>query len=213
MVAPIKIIALHAESCGTTTAFGLNWRTLDRAVRAEHATVSGLGSQHRVATFAFVEMHARVRRHRLRFLMAAVRAGDDRLQLDARATRSDLPLRDDVTNRCNRQPRQSRVDERNVIARVESEEDNRRACQSNAQRPGPPMLAKRKHAAAGGDERKDLNRVIRVTTPRLQCAQSKGRPDRRQQRKAARRSPRREQRADCSECVQSRQSSRTLHFR
>lgn len=54
----------------------LNRRTLDRPERAEHAAITGIRTQERLAVAALVEELAGLRRHRLHFLETAFRASD-----------------------------------------------------------------------------------------------------------------------------------------
>lgn len=66
----------------------LNRRAGQRAVGAEHAAIARLGPQHRLAALAVVKELAGVRRHRLRFLVPAARAGQRRVQLDGHGSTS-----------------------------------------------------------------------------------------------------------------------------
>ena len=58
----------------------LNWRTLHRSVRAEHATVTGFRAQQRLATRTFIEELASIYRHGFLIGKATAGAGQDRLQ-------------------------------------------------------------------------------------------------------------------------------------
>jgi hypothetical protein len=60
----------------------LNRRAFDGAVGAKYATIPGLGPEQRSAGLAFIEKLADIRRHRFRFGMPAMRAGERRFEND-----------------------------------------------------------------------------------------------------------------------------------
>jgi len=76
-------------------AFLLDRRARDRAIAAKDAAVAALGPQHRAAPLAGVEADACIGRHRLRSLVAAMRAGDERTKFQRkRVSFHELPNRD-----------------------------------------------------------------------------------------------------------------------
>jgi hypothetical protein len=85
---------VHVQRASATTpvlslAVGkLNWRTGYAAVRAEHATVTGLWPEQGFARWAFVEPLARIRRHGQGFRVATNRAGKQGLERNSIHTRS-----------------------------------------------------------------------------------------------------------------------------
>ena len=79
---PPKRSRWQRRSCGLTAASGLllNWRTLHRAERAEHATVARLWAQQRPAIPEFIEVLATVRGHSLLRCEAAAWAPSTRIR-------------------------------------------------------------------------------------------------------------------------------------
>src|SRR5437867_2296911 len=75
-----------AQATSSRTAWCLHRRALDRAVRAEYATVAGQRFEHRAADLALVEPLARVRRHAFALDVTAVRARQRRVHDDLRST-------------------------------------------------------------------------------------------------------------------------------
>jgi hypothetical protein len=70
----------------------LNWRTGDRAIGTEHATIALSGLQPSTTTLAVIEELASIGRHRFDGLVVALGAGQGRFKLHPRLVIQNRPL-------------------------------------------------------------------------------------------------------------------------
>jgi hypothetical protein len=135
------------------------------------------------------------------FLITAVRAGDDGVQLHSLATRISLATAGEIPDGDESQAGQAKVDQYDVIDHVVRKENRSGAQQADTQRQHAPVPSEPDYSTDCRKSNETLNQIVHIPAPRLKRPKTQHGTHRSKKGVAAWGSRSREQRADRTQLV------------